>query len=153
MWSPVNLLEHSAKILYLTKRDLSVLDLSYINGKLTWKHRRADFSSVFDTLTRWLQKSVLKQVFQAFKKPHYLWSITSEIFKLWSWTFFPKCSKFHVDFWNPIKIPEKVFDFQGYSVTSFCGKISSLRSEYFWSPSICKNTVLRFQIWIRQMFL
>ena len=35
MWSPVNLLKHSLKIYYLTKTDLSVLDLPDINGKLT----------------------------------------------------------------------------------------------------------------------
>ena len=29
---------------------------------------------------------------------------------------------------------EKVFDFQGYSVTTSWGKISQLRSEYMWSP-------------------
>ena len=34
MWSPVNLLKHSPKISDLTKRDVSILDLSDINGKL-----------------------------------------------------------------------------------------------------------------------
>ena len=45
----------------MTKRDLSVHDLSDINGKLREKHRRAHFSSVFDPLTRWVQKGVLKE--------------------------------------------------------------------------------------------
>ena len=59
--------------------------------------------------------------------------MTSEIFRLQSGTFLPKCSKFHVDFSNPIKIAEKVFDFQGYSVPTSSRKIFQLRPEYMWS--------------------
>ena len=61
MWSPLNLLKDGPKIFDLTKRDVYALDLSDIHGKLTKKDRRAHFSSVFDLLTRWLQKIVLKQ--------------------------------------------------------------------------------------------
>ena len=34
MWSPVNLLKNSPKISDLTRRDVSVIDLNDINGKL-----------------------------------------------------------------------------------------------------------------------
>ena len=63
MWSPINLLKHSHKIYDLTKRDVSDLDLSNINGKLAENHGRAHFSSDLDPLIPWLQKGVLKQEF------------------------------------------------------------------------------------------
>ena len=61
MWSPVNLLKHSAKISDMTKREVSILDFSDIHEKVAKKNRRADFSSVLDPLTCWLPKTVLKQ--------------------------------------------------------------------------------------------
>ena len=61
MWSLVNLIKQSPKICDLTKSDVCVLDLSHIHGKVAWEHGSADFSSVFDLLTRWFQKGFLKQ--------------------------------------------------------------------------------------------
>ena len=47
MCSSVNMLKHSPNISHLTIRDLSVLDLSNINGKLLTKHRRDTFQQSF----------------------------------------------------------------------------------------------------------
>ena len=44
--------------------------------------------------------------FRALKQSHFSHSICSEIFKLWRWSFFSKCTKFYVDCKNAIKIGE-----------------------------------------------
>ena len=66
-------------------------------------------------------------------KPHSLVSTTSEIFKLWSSSFSSKCSKFHVDLKNAIKITENVFCFWHNCMLTSWWKISLLRQEYMLS--------------------
>ena len=75
-----------------------------------------------------------KRIFRAFREPHYSWSRNSEIFQLWSSSFFSKCSKFDVYLKNGIKIAENVFGFWHNFVQTSCGKISLMRWEYMWSP-------------------
>ena len=61
MWSSINLRKHCPNISDLNKTDVSVPDISDNNGKLEENLGPARFSSVFEPLTRWLQKGVLKQ--------------------------------------------------------------------------------------------
>ena len=71
--------------------------------------------------------------FRALRRPHLSGSITSEIFKLWSWPFFTKRAKFCVDSKNAIKIWENVLRFWHNSVWTYCGNFSHLWREYMWS--------------------
>ena len=61
MGSPIDPRKHSATITDLNKADVSVIDISDSNGKLEENVRPAHLSTVFDRLTRCLQKGVLKQ--------------------------------------------------------------------------------------------
>ena len=63
MWSAANVLKDGPNISDSTKRHDTQLTFFDINGKLAWKCCRADFSSVWNPLTRWLRKGVLKQEF------------------------------------------------------------------------------------------
>ena len=57
----MNVLKHSPKISDLTKRSFFPLNLSEINGKVVKKLGRAALGSVWDLVTCWLSKGVLKQ--------------------------------------------------------------------------------------------
>ena len=61
MWSLVSLLKQSAKFSHLTKRDLSVLDLSDINGKLASKNQGETFQQCFGPVNSfmWLPVNLL----------------------------------------------------------------------------------------------
>ena len=68
--------------------------------------------------------------FLAFKSPRLSDWISSQIFKLWSWSFFSKCAKFYVDFENARKVWQKVFSFGGNVVWTCCLNLSELWGEY-----------------------
>ena len=55
--------------------------------------------------------------------------------KAWRWSFFSKCSKFHVDFKNAIKILQNVFGSEENCVRTCCGNFSQLWQEYMWSTA------------------
>ena len=57
------------------------------------------------------QKVFWKRSFLAFKEVHFSQSIISKIFEPSSWSFFSKCTKFHVNFKSGIKIAKIVFGF------------------------------------------
>ena len=59
--SGVNVLTNSLKIPDVTKADIFKLNLSRIHGKIEKESCRANFSSVSNSLTRWLPNGVLKQ--------------------------------------------------------------------------------------------
>ena len=61
MWLGVNFLKSHPKFSYLTKRHDTQLNFFDINRTLEQKRCRADFTSVFDALTCWFPKGVLKQ--------------------------------------------------------------------------------------------
>ena len=61
MWSAVNVLPKRPKVSDLNKRNVSLLNFSWLNGKLGWKSCRADFNSVRHPSTGCLSKVVLKQ--------------------------------------------------------------------------------------------
>ena len=61
LWSGINVLTNSLKILDVTKADILQLNLSRISGKIGKQLCRADFSSVSSPLTRWLANGGLKQ--------------------------------------------------------------------------------------------
>ena len=61
MWYGVKVLKNSSKISDLTKTDVFQLDMSEINENLGWKNCGSGFRSVWDLLTRWFPKSVLKR--------------------------------------------------------------------------------------------
>ena len=61
MWQGVNVLKHSPIISDLTERDFFQLNLSDISRKLGEKRCRAGLGSVWELLTCWLRKGVLKQ--------------------------------------------------------------------------------------------
>ena len=88
-----------------------------------WARYLFDFRRVF-----W------RRSFRAFKKLHFLVSITSETFKLCSSSFFWKCSKFHVDFKKAIKVGHNVLGLLDNFVRTSWVKIFLLRQEYMWSP-------------------
>ena len=61
LWSGINVLTNSLKILDVTKADILQLNLSRISGKIGKQLCGADFSSVSSPLTRWLPNGGLKQ--------------------------------------------------------------------------------------------
>ena len=61
-----------------------------------------------------------------YKKPHFFESITSEIFQLWSWFFFSKCTKFCADCENAKKVPDNVFRFWDDGIQTRCGNFSQI---------------------------
>ena len=60
-------------------------------------------------------------------------SIISEIIRLGYSSFFSKCSKFHANFRNAIKNPQKVFCFWDNRVWTCCAKLCTLQREYLLS--------------------
>ena len=71
--------------------------------------------------------------FRAFKSRHFSDSITSQKFKLGTWSFFWKSEKVRVESTNWIKIREKVSDFWGNGLWTCCAKFSQFWWEYMWS--------------------
>ena len=71
--------------------------------------------------------------FFALKEAHILESISSKVFERSSWSFFSKCSKFHVDFKNAMKIPKVLFGFQDNCVWTGFWNLFQLWGEYMWS--------------------
>ena len=61
----------------------------------------------------------------------YLLYTSSEIHKLWSSSFFSRCSNFDVDFKNATKSREKTLCFFDNCIEIGYGKFSLLRTEYF----------------------
>ena len=57
----VNVLTKSPKISNVIKRDIFQLNFGQSDETIFWKCCRADFSSVWDPLTCWLSKGVLKR--------------------------------------------------------------------------------------------
>ena len=129
MWSEVNLSPNKPKISVLTNRDVFWPNSTWINGNLGYRCCGVDFSSLWDKWTRWLSNGVLKQELLGIQVPHFLNSIPSEIWTLWSWSFFSKCTKFCVDSNNAINISENVFGFWDNSVWTWCGNFSQLWGE------------------------
>ena len=78
-------------------------------------------------------------------------SETLEIFRLSSWSFFPKYTKFHVDFQNGLKITEIIFPFWDMCLWCRCGNFCQLWGEYMLS-AVNVLTVLRISIWFSGMF-
>ena len=70
--SSVKVLKDSPKAWDLTKRDVFVLGLSEINGKVGQKHHHADFRSAMETLTRRLQKGTFKQELSCIEETTFL---------------------------------------------------------------------------------
>ena len=71
--------------------------------------------------------------FRAFKSTHFSDSITSQIFKLWTWSVFWKRAKLCVDFKKILKIEENVCRFWDNGVWTFWGKFCQLSGSYMWS--------------------
>ena len=61
MWPAANVLKSGSKISDPTKRHHTQASFFDVNGTFAWKWCPEDFSSVFDPLTRWFAKGVLKQ--------------------------------------------------------------------------------------------
>ena len=59
--------------------------------------------------------------------------ITSKIFKLSSWSFSWKCTKFYVDCKNAIKNPGNVSDFWDNGVWTCLENFCELWQEYMWA--------------------
>ena len=59
--SAVKMLKNSAKIQYITKRDILHHNFLKSDEKIWWKCCRADFRSVWATLACWLSSGVLKR--------------------------------------------------------------------------------------------
>ena len=70
--------------------------------------------------------------FRPFKELHFLESITSKLFKQWSWTSFSKCAKYYVYFKDTRKLWENVFGFEDNGVWTCCRNLSQLWAEYMW---------------------
>ena len=71
-------------------------------------------------------KVLWNRIFETFIYSPFTESVTSEIHRLWVWSFFRKCWKFNVDLRNC----EKVFCFWYNSIWSGCVNLSLLRRGY-----------------------
>ena len=147
------MLKNSPKISDLTKRDVFQLNLPEINRKLAWKCCPAGFSSAWDPLTLWLLKGVLKQELSGIQVTHTSESINSEIFKLWMWSFFPKCPKFYLDFKNAIKIVENFNSFEDNCIRTCLWEFLSTLTRIHVTGRQRVKKVPRFKVWLREMLL
>ena len=81
------------------------------------------------------QRVLWNRTFWTYIKPRFSECVIWEINQLWRWSFFCKCSKFHVHFENPRKNREKAFCFWDNCVRIGCVKLCLLRREY-WSSAV-----------------
>ena len=126
MWSAINVPKKCPKISYLTKRHHTELSLVDINQTLGSKFCRADFSSVFDPLTIWFPKGVLKQDFSGIQRTTFFEINNFGRIEPMKVICFPKWSKVYVDFQNTIKLPENIDGFEHNCVWTCCGSFCQL---------------------------
>ena len=79
------------------------------------------------------QRVFWNRSFKAFKYLHFSESITSDILKLWRWSFFSKRPKFYVDFENAIKLRGNVDRFEHSCVWTCSDSFCQLSQEYMGS--------------------
>ena len=84
--------------------------------------------------------------------PRFLECVIWKINQPWNSSFFCKCSKFHVDFENARKIPEKAFRFWDNCFRTCCVKLSLLRREYWSSAINVKTNTYKALLLIKQTF-
>ena len=146
MGASVNVVPNSPKISHLSKRDVFYLNLSWLNRNSRCKCCCADFSSDCHPWTRWLSKVVLKGDLRAFKETYFSESITSEMFEVWSWSFFKKCTKFYVDCKNSLKISKNIWGFWHNGVWTWFGISFNYDENISERQSTCYQIVLKFNI-------
>ena len=133
MWLAVKVLKSIPEISRLTKRDFFQLKLSDINIKVGKSYCLGGLDSVWELLTRWLPKGVVKeelsdiQVTTIFggNKFQNNWAVKL-IF------FFSKCVQFYVDFKNAVKICHNGNGFEDNCIWSCCRNFSQFWGEYMW---------------------
>ena len=119
-----------------------------------WKYSHADLTSVWDPLTCWIPKGVLKQCF-------FLESKITKFFTAWkprnkvamTIIFFPKSLKYYIDSENGLKKNQKKF-FVFKLIAFESGSTNSLNLEKdtcHWQ-SMCYETSLRFKISLWDIF-
>ena len=87
-----------------------------------------------------------------FKLPQFSEPITSKIFKLWSWSFFSKCTKLYVHCKNAIKIKIMFRVFETMTFEHLSGiSLNSHENTFEWQWT-CYQEVIRLHIWLKEMF-
>ena len=152
MWQTFNELKNLSKTSDLTLTDAFQLNLSEINGNLEWSSCGSSFRSCWDLLTRWLPKSVLKQELPGIQVTTYSGVTNFRKNKTMKSIFSSKMPNILCRFCKCNNNFKKVFLVLKIIVFELVAKISlkSSKKRCDWS-STCWKTVLRFQIWLRQM--
>ena len=106
--------------------------MSWLIGKFSWKCCSADFSSLCHTGRRCLSRGILKRDLSGIQGTNFSESLSSEIFKLWNWSVFSKCTKFYIDSKNGIKISENLYGVWDNGVWTCLWNFSELWQADMW---------------------
>ena len=146
-------MKNSSNISVLTNTDIFPINLSEINGKLGRRCCAPGFRSVWDSLTCWIPKGVLKQELSLIQVTTYFGVNNFREDEALKLIFFSKMRNIFNRFCN-CNSNFRLF-FLVLKITAFehtpgiflqsdektCGRLST-----------CWKTLLRFQIWLRQLF-